>query len=423
MAWDICLCIMSTIWAVQSIKKILSNTSNSLGDYVVIVIYVLNCFPILLNLIVGLPDYSIYSWYEGLAKASENETVRLVYDIYVFSVLLSVKCYLYRNRLRESYRKDYKCSLSPVLTGNILLLFAALPVILVILFGHFDSYLTFQSALNKGLTESQYEILAFSEYVGLFAFYCWFFEDRDDGNMHSYIWLLLYTLIILWIDGKRYLVPTVMLMILFFYSHSDYVKTKKLHLGLVIPIAVVLFLVFFVWYAFSYKLDVDSTSDTNELLYLTLRIDFGRDDVTKFVLYRELIVKKPILEYRGESLVSTILFFIPRNIWPNKPYPHYRYLTAALYDLDVLSIPAGMTPSIFEMNIANFGAIGGIIVTILIFLFLLKIADSCNTVPMKILYLVLFIGLLSQSLDSMIAVIVLLVGNILSPKRTVQQPL
>lgn len=411
MIWDICLCLVGTIWAIQSVRTILRNTSNSLGDYVVIIIYIFNCIPILLNLIVGLPKYEIYIWFGEFAKSAENETVRWVYDVYVFLVLSSVKLYLYRNRWRESYQSEYECSMSPLFSGKVLIVLSTFPIILALAFGHYEGYLSFQSALNRGLTGSQYGILVFAEYIGLFAFYCWFFENRDDGRMHSYLWLVLYTFIVLWIDGKRYLVPTVLLMVLYFYSKSIYAEKKRLHLNLIIPIVIILFCGFFVSYTFSYKLNVSSSVNIGDLLYMSLRIDFGRDDVTKFVLYRELIENNPILEYRGESLISTILFFIPRSMWAGKPYPHYRYLTAALYNTDVLSIPAGMTPSIFEMNIANFGVAGGIIITTLVFPVMLKVADKYNTVPMKTLYLVLFIGLLTQSLDSMIAVIVLLVGS------------
>ena len=176
-------------------------------------------------------------------------------------------------------------------------------------------------------------------------------------------------------------------------------------------IIAVMFGMLYISYALMYRISSGGSNNMIDALYLSFRIDFGRDDVTKFVLYKEIIENNPILEYRGETILSTFLFFVPRSIWPNKPFPHYRYLTAALYNTGLLSIPAGMTPSIFEMNIANFGVVFGIVITCCFFPIALRIADKEKSVTLKAIYLVLMIGLLTQSMDAMIAVIFLAVAN------------
>lgn len=247
--------------------------------------------------------------------------------------------------------------------------------------------------------------------LAYFLFTVGFFENKSNKKLHSYFWLVLYSFLILWIDGKRYLIPTVLLMALYFYTHSIYSEKKRLPL---VPIFISfgsLFILFYIFYTLSFKVSSISHYDIQDLMYLSFRIDFGRDDVTKFVLFKEVIENKMILEYRGQTFLSALLFFIPRTIWPTKPYPHYRYLTASLYDSSVLKIPAGMTPSIFEMNIANFGVFFGIIATCFLIVWILNLADKNNTVPMKLLFLILIVGLLTQSIDALIGIVLLLLGN------------
>ena len=69
-----------------------------------------------------------------------------------------------------------------------------------------------------------------------------------------------------------------------------------------------------------------------------LRVDFGRDDVVKYVISEEFFKHKMILDYRLQSIISLLLFFIPRSIWPTKPYPHYMYLTGHLLNLNILNV-------------------------------------------------------------------------------------
>lgn len=411
MIWDIILCSLGTIFVIHSLKKIFDNRSNSLGDYIMVVIYIFNCFPILLNLVFGLPDYTSQEWFRPFMIAAQNETVNKVYAIYIICVMTVLRIYLYKTRHRKAYNAKYIQSKSRLLTGNRLLCISTFPIIFAVMFGHYESYLVFQSALSRGLTSLQYSLLVVAEYIGLFSFFCWFFEYKENKKNHSYLLVLAYCMVIMWIDGKRFMIPTMIMLFIYFYSHSMYSTYKKIPLKSIMIIIAVMFGMLYISYALMYRISSGGSNGMIDALYLSFRIDFGRDDVTKFVLYREIIENNPILEYRGETILSTFLFFVPRSIWPNKPFPHYRYLTAALYNTGLLSIPAGMTPSIFEMNIANFGVVFGIAITCCFFPIALRIADKEKSVTLKAIYLVLMIGLLTQSMDAMIAVIFLAVAN------------
>ena len=137
--------------------------------------------------------------------------------------------------------------------------------------------------------------------------------------------------------------------------------------------------------------------DYSNYIYTQLRIDFGRDDVTKFVLMREM-EGQPILEYRGESVLSLLLMIVPRFIWPAKPYPHYRYLTAELYGITPDELQSGMTPSIFEMMVANFGYLG-MIIAIAVILSIVYFGDWLKNPNFTLISLIILIQLFTQSLD------------------------
>ena len=196
------------------------------------------------------------------------------------------------------------------------------------------------------------------------------------------------------------------LVLMIFYAVNSNLKNKaRKKMFKCIPILGVLLIVFSSFYLIAIR----PLSDTSfESVYEMLRVDFGRDDVIKYVINEEIINNRNILEYRGETFVSLLLFFIPRKIWPNKPYPHYMYLTASILGLNISKLPAGTTPSLLEMTICNFGIfgffLGGIILCVLTYLI-----DRCKDIDRKAILLILSIVLLTQSMDSYIVFIFLLI--------------
>jgi hypothetical protein len=135
-----------------------------------------------------------------------------------------------------------------------------------------------------------------------------------------------------------------------------------------------------------------------EGIYDAFRVDFGRDDVVKFVINRELFLQEPILEYRGQTIISTFLQFIPRDIWASKPFPHYMYLTAAILGVPIQFLHTGLTPSWFEICIANFGYLGFFIGVFSIPL-LCFLGDIIKAIRLKAIVLMLIVALLTASID------------------------
>lgn len=409
------LIITSSILFIKSFNRILNYNSKSVADYVMLVIYVFNCLPVLLDNLVGIPKY--VSWFYKFKLALENDTVSIIYSLYILASIISLAFYLKRKN-RNSVNDVYSHNNSILFNNRILPIIILLPYMHILISGNTSSYFIYGTMSSRGLANNFYQMNTFLVFISIFAFCCLFFSKNR--SIKAYLFLLLpYAFSIAWVDGKRYIIVTLIITFLYFYLNSINARMKK------IPIkSVFLFIAFgFLIFNFIYALYVKPIATNSfDSMYSSYRIDFGRDDVTKFVLYREIILEEPILEYRGETFISTVFTFVPRDIWPSKPYPHYRYLSAELYDTSIFDIPSGMTPSLYEMSVANLGVTLGMIFTIGILILACLWADNSKSVPRKAIYLLIIIGLLTQSIDSMLGffVIVLLSGPASLIKRSLR---
>jgi hypothetical protein len=92
-------------------------------------------------------------------------------------------------------------------------------------------------------------------------------------------------------------------------------------------------------------------------------MECGSYALMKFTIYAELHDEyHNILDYRGQSVFYNFVCFVPRSMWPNKPWPYAQYLTAAmLFRKSVEDIGWTMTTSWLEEAIANFSWAGVLI--------------------------------------------------------------
>ena len=408
---DLVLALYSSYLVVKCIKTIARKPS-SLTIYTILLIFVFNCLPIVLDLLVAKPMYNLFPWYSYFDIAANIEEVNIVYSLYIIWVLFCL--HLNLSTERKISQEEIIVNKSGVFKGKRLIVVSLLPIILFVISGVLSSnplaMFRYVSNSSRGFNDVFTSLSSSLELLGIFSITVWFFQSKEKkgGNIAL---LILYYFLIAWINGKRYIVVTQLLLFSYFFLNNNAARIKVPKIKLKWVLLGLLTVAFYFIYLIKFKVIGDITLN---FLYLTYRIDFGRDDVTKFVIYKEIIEKNPILEFRGQTFLSALLFFIPRAIWPNKPYPHYRYLTSSLYNIGILDIPSGMTPSIFETSIANLGMFGGILFTPMLFLILLRTANRANSISRKALYLILLTALLTQSLDSIMIILLLLPAGALA---------
>jgi hypothetical protein len=165
-----------------------------------------------------------------------------------------------------------------------------------------------------------------------------------------------------WIHGKRSIVALALLLGLYLLWTRGVLRGRRF---LAVSFSAALALGIF---SYTYQTELgrvaDSPATRNDAaaaspVYVNFRIDYGRDAVTRQTIYAELHPDElQVLEYRGQSLLFDLLFFVPRRSWPEKPYPYAVYATAAMFDIPPRDMGWGTTTSWLEEAIANLGWVG-----------------------------------------------------------------
>ena len=382
---DLLLVIISTVIVIKTYRDVISFKNESLIAYVIFITYIFNSLPIAFDIIWGYPDY--IPLHSDFGKAARNDTVSIIYDLSIIVAMLSFYLYSIKNIVKEN-RTEFKAN-NRFYIIQLLLILSPIIAYFTLVGGLND--LLYSSLIEREGEANSLGLVTNLLYIGLFVF-CIRIFGRKPTKL-SLLWLLLYLLVLTVISGKRFILAVILIAYFFSFINSKWEVKKRANFTVLIALIGVMFMAFVVYYITSVKV----MGDFSGYIYSTLRVDFGREDVTKFVLMRE-IEGNPILDYRGQTFLSLLLMAVPRAMWPTKPYGHYRYLTAALTGDSPDSIPSGMTPSLYEMSIANFGYLG-IIVAIVVLLLIVKFGDRLANPNLKLIVLIVVIQLLTQNLD------------------------
>ena len=404
---DIAFSIFSTLIVWRSVRRVLNYNSYTIADYVNALIYVFMCIPVVCDIILGIPTY-VY-WVKSFSNYIMDYNTCIVYNAYVLVSMLCILLYAEKAQ-KKYYRRDdvVGVELSSFRVPALDVILIVVPVIWIVAkygLSTFSGYTTLnRRAVDSESVWSINQLITLSIYLYITRFFSK--ERKFKENVLLFIWMF----VLAWINGKRYIIVTMMEAILFMYQQFVVAnkKAKKLNLRIIIPAGVVAILAFSIFYRTTIKVTAAS-----EYIYGSLRVDFGRDDVTKYVIKNVLLEGRKILEYPGQSFLNLFFFFIPRGLWPSKPYPHYRYLTAHIFGTTIYNIPAGITPSLFEMSLCNFGWFG-FPVTIIMLLVLCRLTDKNKRQDQKLIYLLIITNLLTQSMDAYLILIGVMVINVLS---------
>lgn len=390
---DWLLIIFGTIFALSSFKKICFQKNCSISNFIICIVYVFCILPIILNYFVGIPEYNTVYWYKVFISPMNNETISCIYDIYIFASITML--YIYSSEFKpKNTQNDMLMFFNSNIFGKIIVLS---PFIYILISGTLKNYMVYNTQSLRGFdinNSSYFTNLIALIFLSLFSYYSSFFKKEKKRKV-DYIVFILYNLLIIWIVGKRFIFANIAITILYYLSQLDLKENIRRKMFKLVPV----FLITLICFSGLYLKVVRPLSDTSfDSIYEMLRVDFGRDDVIKYTIEKEIIKNERILEYRGETMLGLLLQFVPRKIWPGKPYPHYMYLTSSLLNVNIFKLPAGTTPSYYEMAISNFGYFG-FIFAIFTLLLLCYFADKSQSIDTKYIWTMLMVVLLTQSMD------------------------
>ena len=311
--------------------------------------------------------------------AMTDSKVDIIYDLVVIFFIIIL--FIYSNKIsknnitKSTFNKEILTKFKNV---KFVLIIIVLLLFLGILFSPEPSiYLKFSYFYTHTYNISDniyiYHRTIINSLINLTFFLTILFYATKSSKSSSLTYFLVF--IITWINGKRTLFVFLLLAILAIDFLKCDKKNKKYIKKLILKS--IMFIIIIVSYFLIYNEITQKVSFSNG--YLQYTTYFSRMCNVKVAIY-DMLNGKIILKYPGESLLYNLLWFIPRSIWKNKPYPYYKYFTSYVFS----GIYNGkISNSNFQVNmlsefISNFGIIFGTIMSLILIIKIIKTSENSN---------------------------------------------
>lgn len=403
---DWLLIIVSTGVLLKAIRRMTLRANSSIGNYAILITWAFCCLPILFDYLVGAPEYRTVYWYAPFIEPMANDEVSCIYDTYILASIIALHFYCNGRERKGSAVEAYAWSTPLAALKPLLFIAVILPFGYILVMGLLPNFLSYGSTGSRDLPEGVSTALMALQNLSLIAFCVWFFAKKEI-KVSDLLLICIFSFATAWFSGKRFVIALMIVLYLYFFLNRDVSMKVRRRLQFGLPVVFCLLLAFSAFYL----VEVKPLSDTSSVsVYDMLRVDYGRDDVLKYVIYHEFFLDDHILDYPGQTFLSTFLVWVPRFLWPLKPYQHYQYLTSSILGLPIERLPAGTTPSWWEMSVANFSYFG-FIVGVFGLVAIVAIADRSKTVSTRATALVLVIALMTQSIDAYISLVLLLMAQ------------
>lgn len=200
--------------------------------------------------------------------------------------------------------------------------------------------------------EFQYHklVILLLNYVACFSILIYYYQKSE--NKVALFFLFLASFVVVWVDGKRAFMLFLFLGMIFIDFIKSNFKIKKIYSkkNIIIFILIIGYL--------SYYSSVTNKNKT-ETFFQTYNAYLCRESEVKLSIY-SLLNGNDMLPYSGASLLYDATFFLPRQVWKDKPYGFYNYLTSYAYFGTGNNFLPGSNRqvNIWSEFIANFGIIG-----------------------------------------------------------------
>lgn len=341
--------IVGIIILVSDLKNYIKGNNRNITIYMQCVFFFFYYIPLICDVFYIRPQYSKY--YYGFLKSYDNIKIEIIYCLIV----------TYINYMFHYFQKKnvYKINFKDININNRIssyIIMLIMSVILIYVFFKIDNHI-WKAIINYNMRAMRTDIATQLKTIALviigLALIFIAIENRPKTIKIKILFVLPILLFACALNGKRTAVFMCVIGILMILILKNLIKSKKNLIIIILLSATMLLL-----YGNLYNKSV--TKDDDE--YLSYRINYCRDDTLKMTIYSELN-NKPILEYRGQTLLYYLTFYIKRATFPTKPYPYATYFTAYLMNLDnVVNLGWNMTTSIYDEILSNFGWIGIILI-------------------------------------------------------------
>ncbi len=343
-------------WAIRSLAR-LSRGDRQTVLFVQLIFFFFFAVPQLLDLLLGAP---VFDYQVGFKLAQFDTTTNLVYLAYIAAVPPMLSWFGGRARAQSQLAHLGEMQLAPWIRvaswGGLLLLplaivFAPAP----------EAYLRYATIVGEQASgyESYHPVVTLSATLAVIAAVL-LITTRVTRPVERLL-VSPFLVVALWVHGKRSVVALALLLLLYLLWLRGTLRGWRF-------IAAATAVTFAIGsFSYLYQTQVRRIGETAHRresiqesdIYVNYRIDFGRDAITKQTIFAELNpAQLKVLDHRGQSLLFHATFFVPRRLWPDKPYPYAVYATAAMLRIPPRQLGWGVTTSWLEEAISNLGWLG-----------------------------------------------------------------
>jgi hypothetical protein len=359
---DFLTCVWLACCAAYSLWSLAKGSRQSL--HYVVLVHVLFCgVPLVLDLYVGPPHYHFS---RRLTEVSQDETTSLIYCFYVSMAPVIWFAMARRQRRRgELMGESQEASSSGAsLAGRkrwvLPLLYAMMisPALLVFVSPNPAMYLEYAPVVrgSPAIADAEFQTrwVALAALAGILA--CggaMVLVPRITTAHACFFAACLFQGV--WLQAKRFSIALAVVCVVFALWQRG--TLRGIRFAIACAIAFVTMGAASYWYQDYVR--GQNIADTPDY-YDGYRADYGRDGVIKQAIYSELHPEEGrILQYRGQNIVYLLTFYVPRSMWPTKPWTYSTYVTAALMEQpDPYYLGYVMTTSILDEALATFGWLG-----------------------------------------------------------------
>ena len=285
---DWLMILFTTILTYKSYKKLVFYRYCSVSFYVILIVYIFCCVPIILNYLIGMPQYNVVYWYKAFIEPMNNVDVSAIYDIYITFAVFAL--YMYGTKMNRRLISRATRLNTALKNENekpwIYVFGIASPALYVLLSGNASKFLIYSSMSLRGVSEQDNLILNSLILVSLFRTCIMLFSGRITAKKMCV--LALITFILIWLQGKRFIIAVMGVFYLFFLTKSELGEKGRTRVFWILPIMGITLIAFSAFYLAIIKPLSNMNFDS---VYDMLRVDFGRDDVIKYVIYEEFFKK------------------------------------------------------------------------------------------------------------------------------------
>jgi len=393
-ALEIATFLWMSRWAIQAFRK-MSHGENASILLTSLVFYLMFAAPLGCNFLLGTPDYRTVP---GFATAAGDPLVRILYCLF----LVTTAC-VWR-RFGETKHPDAPAFMNPKAPGRatrrLLIGLVISPIIVALIGPNPARYLHYGFIVAEEGSLSQNEVffhdlVAAAAFLSIVASSILILASRSPWRSFRYLLPLQAIAVIL--DGKRTgFALAVVGVVLTLYLRGE-LKGRRLVAALLIA---TLALAGFSYAYQSSIREISAAATPKDLLYEGARVDFGRETRVQMAIYSELHPEQmQILDFRGETLLYYAALIVPRDLWPDKPYPYAVYFTGAMLGLSPQYLGWGMTTTIFDEAISNCG-LGGLLLGPLVICWVCRVGDARGGATMRLFTILIACLLLSVQMSA-----------------------